>query len=305
MFVFFVVLVLVFGMTVMAVLLVSGRGKGISGTRGEIALIRVEGVISTTSGSTLFGGAVASSTEIAELLTEARENHSMKAVVLRVNSPGGSVAGSQEIYTAINRVRREGKPVVVSMGDVAASGGYYISSAADWIVANPGTMTGSIGVILELVNYEGLMEKVGVRAYTFKQGKFKDIGTPFREPSEEEKTMLDAMGARAYQQFFRAVLEGRKGRITEEQLRAIADGRPILGDEALEYHLVDELGDLKDAVDKAAELAKIPGKPTVRELGKKSLWEMVIEARMGLPDWRFGNFLPAVRYLLPERIRLR
>jgi protease-4 len=301
--IFFIVLVFV-------VVLVTGSliwilGKGVSRSRGEVALIKIEGVIATSGGSSLLGGSVASSSEIAKLLGEARDDLSVKAVVVRVNSPGGSVAASQEIYNAIQRVRREGKPVVVSMGDVAASGGYYISSAADWIVANPGTITGSIGVILEIVNYGGLMDKLGIRAYTFKQGKFKDIGSPFRPPSDDEKAMLDAMGARAFRQFFTAVLEGRQGRITEDHLLQIADGRPILGDEAMEHGLVDQLGDLKDAVDKAAELAKIPGKPSVRELGKKSFWDLLMEARIALPDWRVGNPLPAVRYLLPDPLSLR
>jgi protease-4 len=299
------VIVLVFIVALVTVSLVWTFGKGVPTGRGVVALVTVEGIIATSSGASLFGGAFASSSEVSALLAEARDDDSVKAIVIRVNSPGGSVAASQEIYNAVNRVRREGKPVVISMGDVAASGGYYISAPADWIIANPGTITGSIGVILEIVNYGGLMDKLGVKAYTFKQGKFKDIGSPYRPPSDAEKEMFDAMGARAFQQFFKAVLDGRKGRVTEEQLEAIADGRPFLGDEALEYHLVDQLGDLKDAVDKAGELGSIPGKPTVRELGKKSVWDLLMEARLGIHDWRAGNPFPAVRFLLPDRLSFR
>lgn len=300
---FFVALVFVVLLVVaVSVAILGGEGGG---RQASVALIHIEGVIATSDSDSLLMGAIASSSRIAELLAEARDDDSFKAVVVRVNSPGGSVAASQEIYNAIQRVRREGKPIVISMGDVAASGGYYVSSAADWIVANPGTITGSIGVILEILNYGGLMEKIGVKTYIFKQGQFKDIGSPYREPSDDERKMLDAMGARAYQQFFKAVLEGRKGRLTEDELKAVADGRPILGDEALERKLVDQLGDLKDAVDKAAELAKIPGKPVVRELGRKSFWEVLMEMRLGLPDWRAGNPLPAVRYLLPDPLSVR
>ncbi len=187
-----------------------------------------------------------------------RRDRSVKALVLRVDSPGGSVGASQEIYRALERFRAEGKPVVISMGNVAASGGYYVTAPADFIYANPGTITGSIGVIIQHVAYRELMEKIGIKATAIKTGKFKDTLNPFRDLTPEEKKYLKETISEAYEQFLEAILRYRRGKISEEQLREIADGRVFTGERALELGLVDGLGGLQDAVDKARELAGVP-----------------------------------------------
>ena len=203
-----------------------------------------------------------------------RKDKSVKALVVRVDSPGGSVGASQEIYRAIERFRNSGKPVVVSMGNVAASGGYYVSAAADYIFANPGTITGSIGVIIQHVAYRELLEKIGVRTTTIKTGKFKDTLSPTRELTEEEKKYLETTIKEAYEQFLKAILKHRK--IKERRLRRVADGRVFTGKRAKELGLVDELGGLEDAIEKAKELASVP---TAREFfvpEDKSLLQRVL-----------------------------
>jgi len=203
-----------------------------------------------------------------------RKDKSVKALVVRVDSPGGSVGASQEIYRAIERFRNSGKPVVVSMGNVAASGGYYVSAAADYIFANPGTITGSIGVIIQHVAYRELLEKIGVRTTTIKTGKFKDTLSPTRELTEEERKYLESTIKEAYEQFLKAILKHRK--IKERRLRRVADGRVFTGKRAKELGLVDELGGLEDAIEKAKELASVP---TAREFfvpEDKSLLQRVL-----------------------------
>ncbi|WP_457601396.1 signal peptide peptidase SppA [Hydrogenivirga sp.] len=187
-----------------------------------------------------------------------RKDKSVKALVIRVDSPGGSVGASQEIYRAIERFRSEGKPVVVSMGNVAASGGYYVSAPADYIFANPGTITGSIGVIIQHIAYKELMQKIGVKATAIKTGKFKDTLNPFRELTPEEKKYLKDTIEEAYEQFLSAILKYMGKKIEEAKLREVADGRVFTGERAKELGLVDELGGLEDAVQKAKELAGIP-----------------------------------------------
>jgi len=205
-----------------------------------------------------------------------RRDRSVKALVIRVDSPGGSVGASQEIYRAIERFKAEGKPVVVSMGNVAASGGYYISAPADYILANPGTITGSIGVIIQHVAYKELMEKVGVRATTIKTGRFKDTLNPFRELTPEEREYLSRTMNEAYEQFLKAILKYRGKRISEERLREVADGRILTGERAKEVGLVDELGGLEDAVEKAKELAKVPKAREFFVPEEKSLLQRVL-----------------------------
>lgn len=205
-----------------------------------------------------------------------RRDRSVKALVIRVDSPGGSVGASQEIYRAIERFKAEGKPVVVSMGNVAASGGYYVSAPADYILANPGTITGSIGVIIQHVAYKELMEKVGVRATTIKTGRFKDTLNPFRELTPEEREYLSRTMNEAYEQFLKAILKYRGKRISEERLREVADGRILTGERAKEVGLVDELGGLEDAVEKAKELAKVPKAREFFVPEEKSLLQRVL-----------------------------
>ena len=196
----------------------------------------------------------------------------VKAVVLRVDSPGGVVAPSQEIYDEVRKFAAK-KKIIVSMGSLAASGGYYISAPATLIYANPGTITASIGVILKLSNIEALMDKIGIKSYTLKTGKFKDSGSPLRELSKEDRAMLQAVIDNTHEQFVRAVAAGRK--LPVEEVRRIADGRILSGEQAQGMKLVDRLGTLQDAIEEAGRLAGIKGEPEViRPPRKRSITGM-------------------------------
>lgn len=203
-------------------------------------------------------GVIDDSREIVEELERHRDDVTVKAVVLRIDSPGGGVAPSQEIHDAVLRLR-EAKPVVTSVGNMAASGGYYVAVACDSIVANPGSLTGSIGVIFEFVTAEELMEKIGVRLQVYKSGSRKDLGSFHREPTPEERAMLDAMVIDVHEQFVDAVTAGRQ--ISREEVLALADGRIFTGRQALDEGLVDRLGGFREATLLAAELAGIEGEP--------------------------------------------
>ncbi len=205
-------------------------------------------------------GIIASSKEAIERLIEFKEDSSIKAIVLRVESPGGGVGPSQEIYGEVKKADAV-KPVVVSFGAVAASGGYYIAAPARRIVANPGTITGSIGVVMEFTNFQQLLEKVGLKSLVVKSGEHKDIGSPVRPMSEEERAILQALIDDVHQQFVAAVSEGRK--IDGDEVAELADGRIFTGRQALELGLVDELGNLQDAIRVAAAIAGIVGEPRV------------------------------------------
>ena len=188
-----------------------------------------------------------------------RDNDRVRAVVLRINSPGGAIAPTQELYDEILKLR-DAKPVVVSMGTVAASGGYYLSCASDWIISNPGTVTGSIGVIMEFTNLQDLFGKLGIDSRTIKSGKFKDTGHPFREMTEEEVELITVMIEDTYDQFVEAVIEGRP--VEYDEILPYLDGRVFTGRQAHELGLVDELGNINLAMEKAAELAGLPEVPT-------------------------------------------
>ena len=205
-------------------------------------------------------GVIADSQPTIEQLATFRKDSSIKAVVVRIESPGGGVSPSQELYQEIGRTGRE-KPVVVSMGSIAASGGYYIASAAQKIYANPGTITGSIGVILQFTNFEELLNKIGFRMEIVKSGKFKDVGNPSREMTPEERAYLQTMIDNVHQQFVRDVARGR--RMQEDEVREVADGRIFTGEQSKELGLVDELGNLRDAINAAAKLAGIEGEPKI------------------------------------------
>ncbi|MBI4376927.1 MAG: signal peptide peptidase SppA [Elusimicrobia bacterium] len=196
-------------------------------------------------------------------LKQMSETKGIKAIVLDINSPGGSVGATQELYSQILRIRKEKNiPIVALFGDVAASGGYYIASACDKIVAHPGTLTGSIGVLFRVSNMEGLFSKIGFKLEPIKSGKHKDIGSPSRPMTPEERAILQALVDDAYQQFVAAVSAGRK--LPEEQVRTLADGRIYSGTQALEAKLVDALGDSTDAAELAGKLGGIEGRPKVR-----------------------------------------
>jgi protease-4 len=215
--------------------------------RSKVALIRIEGPI------------LDSKSAVDEIKEYSKDN-SIKAIILRIDSPGGAVAPSQEIYSEVKKAVAK-KKVVVSMGSIAASGGYYIASPATRIVANPGTLTGSIGVIMEIPNIEGLLNKIGIKTEVIKSGKNKDIGSMFRGMKKEERELLQGLMDNVHEQFIKAVAEGRKKKV--EDVRQIADGRVFTGEQALSYGLVDELGTLEDATKVAAKFAGITDEPEV------------------------------------------
>jgi protease-4 len=201
-------------------------------------------------------GVILSADRFRETLKRFHDAPNVKAVVVRINSPGGGVAASQELNREIVRFRREThKPVVVSMESVAASGGYYTAVAADHIVANPGTITGSIGVIIQYINYGDLLEWAKLRAVTMKSGVLKDAGNPTRPLTDEERAYFEDLIQKLRAQFVGAVTDGRKGRLKPGAMDRMADGRVVTGEEAQTLGLVDEIGDYRDAVDRAARLA--------------------------------------------------
>jgi protease IV len=221
-------------------------------------------------------GLIVDSQEIVKQLNDLRKDDKVKAVVVRIDSPGGVVGPSQEIHAEIKKLATR-KKVVVSMGSVAASGGYYIAAAASRILANPGTITGSIGVLMKFSNMEGLMGKIGMKAFTLKTGKYKDVGSPARPMSKQDKAMLQGVIDNAHSQFVRAVAEGRK--LPEADVRKIADGRIFTGEQALALKLVDKIGTLQDAVEEAGKLGGISGEPQIIKPPKKKklLLDMLIE----------------------------
>jgi len=213
----------------------------------KVAVVRIEGPIMDAKNTV---------DEIKGYLKDA----SIKALVLRVDSPGGAVAPSQEIYEEVKKAALK-KKVIVSMGSVAASGGYYISAPADRIIANPGTLTGSIGVIMEIPNIEGLMNKIGVKTEVIKSGRHKDLASAFRKMEKEERLILQGVLDDVHEQFIKAVSDGRK--IPFDEVKKLADGRIFTGRQAMKVRLVDELGTLEDAVAAAGRLAGIKGEPEV------------------------------------------
>ncbi len=222
----------------------------------KIALIDVEGTILNAQTGGLFGGGDNPVSLFRERLDAAACDKRVKAVVLRINSPGGAVTASDIMYRDLVNFRQEtGKPVVACMMDVAASGGYYLAMGCDTVYAHPSTVTGSIGVIMSLYNASGLFKLVGVRSDPIKSGPNKDIGNPGRELTPEERAILQGMVNSFYEQFVKVVAEGRKHKLTLEQVRGLADGRVYTGLDAKHLGLVDEVGYLEDALKAALDLA--------------------------------------------------
>jgi len=243
----FLGLVLLFaGSMLFGKLLFSDKDKGFV-TGPGIGLVEVKGMI-------------VDSTEPIRQLRHFAKKDSVKAVVLRIDSPGGVVGPSQEIYEEVRKLAAK-KKVVVSMGSLAASGGYYIAAPASVIYANPGTITASIGVLIKFSNLEGLFGKLGVSSTTIKTGAFKDAGAPDRPLSPEDRAMFQALIDSTHEQFIKAVAEGRK--LPVDEVRKIADGRVLSGEQAKALKLVDKLGNLPDAVEEAGRLAGISGEPSL------------------------------------------
>jgi len=223
-----------------------GRGDSsprLDASGDKLAVVRVEGVIG-------------SSENVVEWIEDVRDNETVLGVLVRVDCPGGAVAPSQEIFSAVAKLA-EKKPVVVSMGSVAASGGYYVSAPAHMIIANPSTLTGSIGVIMELSNLEGLFEKLGIERQALTSGKLKDAGSPFRAMTKDDRQYLMGLLADIHEQFLADVAKARG--MNPEDLRPIADGRALTGNQALEAGLVDKLGTFSDAVIELRAMCDVTG----------------------------------------------
>jgi protease-4 len=280
----------ILGITVLFLGMVLTVVFSLSGPTFSLSLQERIGVI-------LIEGPITESQQIVKQLVDFKKDDRVKAIILRVNSPGGGVAPSQEIYREVRKTIPT-KRVIASMGSVAASGGYYIASAADKIVANPGTLTGSIGVIMEFVQLEELLSKLGIGMEVLKSGEFKDIGSPHREMSEREKELIRNLILEIQRQFVEAVAQGRD--LSIEKVQEVADGRILSGAQSKELGLVDQLGNFEDAVDLAKRMAGIKGDVTLvypKRTGA-SLWDLILQdASLAL--------YKAVRNILIPRIEYR
>lgn len=226
-------------------------GGGMSFGAEHVAVVPIEGEILDAR-------------ETVDALHKYADNDSVKAIVMRINSPGGAIAPSQEIYEEIRKTRvRSGKPIIASMDSVAASGGFYIAVACDRIIANPGSITGSIGVILQWMNTKDLLAWAKVKPETITSGPMKAAGSPYSEMTDVERAYFQRIVTQLHGQFVHAVAQGRKGKLTEAEVGALADGRVFTGEEAMTLKLVDELGNLDDAVRSAAKLGGIKGEPAM------------------------------------------
>ncbi len=229
---------------------------------GRIALVEVRGPI--TRGE-----------DTVKQIIKYREDDSVRGIVVRVDSPGGAVAPTQEIFDELRKTREAGKVIVASMGSIAASGGYYIACAADSIMANPGTITGSIGVITTVPNAEGLLDKIGVDWQVIKSGRHKDIGSVSRSMTDEEFGLLQSVVDDVYEQFVNEVTRYRP--LSREEVVELADGRIYTGNQAKPLGLVDRLGTYQDAISLAGEMAGLSEKPSVIRQRPKTFFEMLME----------------------------
>ena len=275
-------------------LLIAVSDDGLPGG-AKVAVVEVEGIIGADSGRGL------DTDGIIRVLGEYRDDPAVRAVVLRINSPGGVVAPTQEIFNAVRRLREAKKPVVASLGSVAASGGYYVAVAADRIYASPGTLTGSIGVVMQLANLEGLLKKVGVEYVVVKAGTYKDVGNIARAMTPEERRILQALLDDVYDQFVTAVAEGRG--LDPQVVRGFAEGRIYSGRQAQGLKMVDDLGGLEEAIEAAAKMAGLPAKPRVIYPRRRFSLRGLLSNEMGLgPVSRVLPSLETLRtplYLMP------
>lgn len=280
-FLFFLVIILI-GLTGISVV---EEGASFYSLGQKVAIIEIYGTIS-------------SSDEVIRQLKKYSKDSSIPAIVLDIDSPGGAVVPSQEIYEEVLKAKKAGKKVVASLRSLGASGGYYIACSADTIVANPGTLTGSIGVIFEFPVVQELFKKIGVKFEVVKRGELKEVGTSFRSMTQEERDLLQSVIDDTYNQFVDAVKEGRG--LEREKILELADGRVFTGRQAKELGLIDELGDLEDAIKIAGKMGDIEGIPrTIRERPKKvSLFDIVGSTFKAITDIRSNeSLLPKLQYI--------
>lgn len=259
---------------------------GVIESDNQIAVVEVEGMISH-------------SRDIVRQLRKFQRDSNVKGIILRINSPGGAVGPSQEIYNAIVKIREDGKKkIFASLATVAASGGYYIASAADTIFANPGTLTGSIGVIMAFSNIQDLIAKIGVKPEVIKSGEFKDAGSPVRSISVKERKLLQDLVDDVHQQFVEDVAKGRN--LPEDEVKRLADGRVFTGRQALKLKMVDQLGGLQDVIDLLAAQAKIDGPPQIVQEEKEVPfldWLLQSSLKKSLEQTLSSHAFPAPQFL--------
>ena len=248
---------------------------------GEIALVRIQGMLMDSQ-------------NIVRQLSNYRHNPNVRGIVLRIDSPGGAVAPAQEIYNEIMKLKADHKTVYASMGTVAASGGYYIACAANYVLANPGTLTGSIAAVMAFSNIEELTDKIGVKPIIIKSGKYKDVGSPLRGMKPEERKLLQSVVDDVHQQFVQAVAKGRGLPVSE--VNEIADGRIMTGQQALTLKLVDEMGGLEKTIELLAKKIGVEGRPKVIEEKEKTpFFDWLLQS--SLPSRLAATLMPA---LLPR-----
>jgi protease-4 len=256
-----VLALLAIGFTVVIIALVSGSSDKTEtvtvGSGDKVAVVDLKGVI-------------ASSDEVVRQMKKYRNNSSVRAIVLHIDSPGGGVVASQEMYEEVRAVRDGGKPVIVSMGSLAASGGYYVAVGGSYLVANRGTLTGSVGVISEFLQVKDALDKLGIGVKTIKAGKLKDAGSPMRAMNEDDQKYFQALMDDVHRQFIDVVVRERK--MDVEKVRELADGRVFTGEQALQLGLVDTLGTFEDAVRIAAVKVGIKGEPAIVRERKRQMW---------------------------------
>lgn len=259
----------------------------------NVAVVYLTGPIAFGQYSSLFGSSSSAERTLRDL-ERAEKDRSVRAVVIRINSPGGSAAASQELNAQVERIKKAGKKVVASFGDIAASGGYYVGVAANRIVADPASITGSIGVIATVPNLQELYEKIGYREQVFKGGAHKDMLSPSRPITPKEEKIIRDIIDDTYNQFIHAVAQGRN--LPLARVRTLADGRIFTGAQAKKLGLVDELGGLRDAIKSAAQLAEIKGEPRVVEYRTPGLLDLfklfTAQSLFGWPDRFFPWPLP-------------
>jgi len=257
-----------------------------------VGVVRIYGRIEMASQRTGMLGINSGADAIVERLSQLAKDSRIRAIVIRINSPGGTVAATQEIFNKIMEIRKKNITVVASMGDIAASGGYYIASACDYVFANYGTITGSIGVIIMSPDLRGLFDKLGIKMNVIKSGRYKDILSSYRQISSEERELIQELIDTSYEKFLKDVSLGRNIPISD--FKQYADGRVFTGATAVEYKLVDQVGTFHDSLSKAKELAELPDDAAVYEKTSSPFEEllMTMEAMYG-GFMRAGGLFPA------------
>jgi protease IV len=285
-FVLLILMAMVFSAVVFSVSALSGKRKSLLASE-KVGVVTVEGVITDAR-------------ETVQQLEELAKDDSVHAVVLRIETPGGAVAPSQEIYGAVRELKKK-KKVVASIGSIGASGGYLIACAADRIVANPGSITGSISAVMHLLNAEGLLSKIGLKPSVIKSGKYKDIGSPSREITPEERALLQAVIDDMNDHFMDTIAADRK--MSREKVKIIADGRIFSGRQARQAGLVDELGDMNHAIVLAGTMSGMKEKPEAVYSGKKkSYWDVLFKNSLSalVSEWKHQEARLAGAYYLYE-----